>query len=346
MKVLFIGPLPPPVHGFSVINKAMLGRLQSNFDVEICDMRPGLGFAGFAKKVGALWALVANRRPGGVVYVCLSGGLRQTIDAIFLAAGRLHGSRSFIHHHSFSYLDRTTIVSRLVFRVARQAHHIVLCRCMADRLCAEYGIDRAKVTVLSNSAFVEVPDGAKKGPRIHGSLVLGFLSNISPEKGIREFAEIVRGAVDRNLDVRAFVAGPVHPQYRLEFNSLLINSPRITYVGPVYGKDKVDFFRSIDVLVFPTMYKNEAEPVTIFESLANGVPVVAFRRGCIQDILSPRAGTSLQYSADYVDGAVSALRSLSPRLDVAAESARLEFLQIAAEAELRLREIVSIVGGN
>ena len=40
-KVVFIGPLPPPVHGFSEINQRMLMQLQNYTSVKVFDLSPG-----------------------------------------------------------------------------------------------------------------------------------------------------------------------------------------------------------------------------------------------------------------------------------------------------------------
>src|SRR5262249_2677277 len=41
----------------------------------------------------------------------------------------------------------------------------------------------------------------------------------------------------------------------------------------------------IDVLVFPTRYIHEAQPLVIYEAQAAGVVVAASRRGCIPDMV-------------------------------------------------------------
>ena len=52
-------------------------------------------------------------------------------------------------------------------------------------------------------------------------------------------------------------------------------------LGEVRGQQKIDFFSSIDVLIFPTSYKSETFPIVLMESLLAGCPIVTTRRGCI-----------------------------------------------------------------
>lgn len=39
-KLIFVGPLPPPIHGFAEINRRMLDRLQLVSNVEAFDVTP------------------------------------------------------------------------------------------------------------------------------------------------------------------------------------------------------------------------------------------------------------------------------------------------------------------
>jgi glycosyltransferase involved in cell wall biosynthesis len=41
------------------------------------------------------------------------------------------------------------------------------------------------------------------------------------------------------------------------------------------------FYRRLDVFLFPSSYKHEAEPLVVLEAARAGVPTVAFDTGCI-----------------------------------------------------------------
>jgi glycosyltransferase involved in cell wall biosynthesis len=61
----------------------------------------------------------------------------------------------------------------------------------------------------------------------------------------------------------------------------------VKLVGPIYGRDKVDFLRNADVFVFPT-YHSEGLPYAILESLAAGTPVITTKIGGIPDVVVDR----------------------------------------------------------
>ncbi len=299
--VFFVGPLPPPLHGFSMINGAMLERLRARGPVAVYDRAPQ-GRAGVLAFVRALRAA-----PGGSVYLGLSGGLGQLKDLPYVLAARRAGRPLVVHHHSFAYLRTRPWQARLMLAAATGARHVVLCDCMADALVAGYGIARERVTVLSNAAFL--PPAPPPPPRARGAaLVLGFLGNITADKGIWLFFEALDRAAAAGLAVQGLVAGPVAGAIAARLARELAARAHCRHLGPVYGEAKAAFYDAIDVLLFPTLYANEAEPVTILEALAAGVPVLANARGCIADLVPADAGAVSRDDAGFVTMALAELQ--------------------------------------
>ena len=64
----------------------------------------------------------------------------------------------------------------------------------------------------------------------------------------------------------------------------------INYRGPVHGSNKKEFFNDIHIMLFPSRYKNEAQPLVVFEALSYGVPVICFNRGCIENMVDSTCG--------------------------------------------------------
>ena len=80
--------------------------------------------------------------------------------------------------------------------------------------------------------------------------------------------------------------------------------PNLEYAGPVYGADKESFYASIDLFIFPTRYRHEAEPLVVLEALAHGRPVIAFGRGCIPALLAGGVGQAVPLEANFAATAV------------------------------------------
>lgn len=112
----------------------------------------------------------------------------------------------------------------------------------------------------------------------------------------------------------------------------------VAWLGPVSGVDKTRFFAGIDVFLFPTRYVNEAEPLVLYEAMNGGVPVIATRRGCIEEQVG-NAGLVLAEGKDFEPLALTALQKFSsdPESLAAASalaSSRLSYVQAQAQTGL------------
>lgn len=349
-RITFVGPLPPPVHGFANICNEMLQRLRARSSVQVFDRAPRHNALRHQlRQLSGPFRYFATclRVRRGSIYLGLSGGLGQAFDAVYLLFARVSGQRMFVHHHSFAYVNSASPLNRLLFAVARNAVHVVLSAKMGAQLACRYGIHANRIRVLSNAAFFASPAQfvAERSPA-HGPLRIGFLSNISFEKGIDEFFQVLEQLRDKQVAYNAVIAGPVAPEAQDEFERSLARAPQTAYIGAVYAEAKTQFFRGIQVLLFPTKYVNEAEPLVIHEALRSSVYVVACDRGAIAEVLQNRAGLALQ-SENFVEQAASHLAQLQSDqlvLEAARRAAHDQATRIqraaTSQLELLLDEIV------
>jgi glycosyltransferase involved in cell wall biosynthesis len=329
--IVFIGPLPPPLGGFSYITSMMHASLVSQgASILLLDRSPAA--SGLPLRLGRLRTPLAavrllarhiaesiKRRPEAA-YVALSGGAGQWIDLAFVIVSLMFRQKVFFHHHSFSYLDSHFFAFRTLLKCAPHSKHIVLCGRMRQILSERYLIDAQEITILSNLAFLSVPEdnGPQTRTGINANAVkLGFLSNITKEKGIFLFLETLQLLMKSHPGVfQAVIAGPVDITIEAQFAEEIKNINEITYLGAVYGTEKEHFFSEIDILVFPSIYKNEAEPVTIHEALLRGIPVVATARGCTPSTIDqPYFGRIATDSSSLAvaDAIVDLIRSVDHR---------------------------------
>lgn len=344
--VFFVAPLPPPVTGYSLVSERMLGALAGSGEVVVADRAPSSA-PGPLRHVrdgltllGQLLHLLSRcvRRKHDALYVALSGGWRQIGDLAFLLLARAGGGPTAIHHHSFNYLLRPTRLSRLLLGFGRKSLHLALCEAMKRELVEVYDIPSEQILVLPNAAFVDGSGATAQARAPGGPLVLGFLSNITAEKGIFVYFDLIERCLESGLAVEGRVAGPVDPSIKERFEERLGRIPAVAHLGPVYGAEKRAFLEAIDMLVFPSLYPNEASPVTILEAAAAGVPTLGTRRGCIPEMLDRLGGDALPES-DFVAEAHRRLEQQmrSPeelgRLG-SAVAARFRDLRAGAEADL------------
>jgi glycosyltransferase involved in cell wall biosynthesis len=311
-RIAFVAPLPPPVHGFSNICAAMLDLLRMRSPVSVFDRAPRASNPRFARLrqlampfAYFVWAL---RNPGAELYLALSGGLGQIADWPYVLIGRLFGRRIIVHHHSFAYITAPSILNRLLFASLRQQIHVVLSCGMGQELVRIYGMNPERVKVISNAAFFAcVAQHTDKPRNTDAPIRLGYLSNISVEKGIVEFFAVLAELRRIGVAYQAKIAGPVAPTAERAFSSLLASSSDTKHFGPIYGDAKEEFYNDLDVLLFPTDYANEAEPLVVHEAIRSGTFVIACERGAIADILANGAGLVVPKAA-FTAAAVDQIR--------------------------------------
>ena len=139
---------------------------------------------------------------------------------------------------------------------------------------------------------------------------LGFISNIAREKGVFEFLDLMTAVDMAGLPLHARLAGPFQDaDTEQAVRERLRSLPHVEYVGPQYGAAKDAFYAGIDALVFPTRYDNETERVTNHEAMSRGIPVIAYGRGCIPEIVGADCGLVIDPAEPFVPAALAKLES-------------------------------------
>ena len=163
---------------------------------------------------------------------------------------------------------------------------------MAERLRERYN-PGLRTEVISNFAFLGAlePHGTNSS---RGLSAIGYLSNISFEKGIDRFLDVMAALRARGSRLTGRIAGPFADHSVKHYvEERVAEIGGIEYVGPVFGESKSRFLSSIDMLVFPTRYLHEAQPLVVYEAQAAGVVVSASDRGCIAQMIP--AGLRLEF---------------------------------------------------
>lgn len=314
-NICLIGAFPPPVVGISLITeevkKSLLKLGASIFVINLSPhtltknwknavFRPSRVIIGFGRCIKYLSA-ISNLS----IYLAVSGGLGQVYDLFFILLARLFGKRVFLHHHSYAYIDKKRFLTGLLLQIAGdEAIHILLCDDMQEKFHKLYKTPK-KTEVVSNAGILGWHKVKDAKPKIELKTV-GILSNIVFDKGIAEYLEVVEHLEKKGLQLTSIIAGPFQNNDVEVFVRKRIDMlENVRYVGAKYGNEKAAFFDSIDVLLFPTKYVNEAEPLTIIEAMSFGVLVIAWERGCISSLIPPGTGLLVPKDNNFVHEAVN-----------------------------------------
>lgn len=354
--ICMAGSFPPPVTGMTLSNAAMRQYISSlkvdfieiNLSPKALNRVWSVRLFRFIRVLGGLTlylrVLIKNRSKKTTLYICLSGGYGQFYEILFVVLSKLFKARMFFHHRCSSYLEKPLWRTQLLTQVAgSEAVHIVLCDEMGNRLKKTYSSVQ-NLFVLSNATLMEEsinPTSIEPKTKLKK---IAFLGNITAEKGIFEFLEVAEILQQEGLDIRALVAGPFHtPEIKTLFFEHQSCLKTVEYLGSKYGEEKSAFYREIDVLLFPTKYANEAEPRTIHEAMAHGVPVIAWGRGCIPSQIPPNTGLVIEPTKNFVTGAVEQIKlweHSSAVFQATSKQAIQQFLQMKELHEHNLEKLL------
>lgn len=334
MKILFIAPLPPPVHGSAMVSQYIKDSRLVN-ELHDCDFvnlstsrrMDEIGKGGIKKLlrfVGAyltlLWKLLTRRYD--LCYLAITcHGMGFLKDAPFVLLCKLFRRKVMIHQHN---KGMSRYVERWPYRwllplVYRNTRVMLLSWHLYDDIAAV--VKREQVVVCANGVppLQVIGEGLKvKGQQPIAksqapSAKILFLSNLIPSKGVYVLLDACRVLKERGLAfICDFVGGETKEISAEVFREAVAArglEEHVTYHGPKYGEEKHRFFMNADVFVFPTFYFNECFPLVLLEAMQWRLPLVSSDEGGIPDIVQDGVNGFVSPRQD-VDSLVNALEQL------------------------------------
>lgn len=319
-SVIAIGPLPPPVSGGSIAFREVCDDLARNgINCRVINISPAQSSTIVGRRVvaarvrswlGALATLHTelSAAPASTVYLLL-GQARSSFarDLLCVAIGRWHDARIVGHVHGGCYDllhdESGPIVQKSIRLMVRQLDRVVV---LGESLRGMLDFEpsaRTRLTVVPNG----LPSTAwsATAPRhitAGQPLELLFLSNLIETKGYLDLISAAALLRKRGVDVRVHLAGefrqsPDDERVRSAEHArvLLGETVRdlgmddvVTLHGAVDEAGKRALLQRCHMLVLPTRYRFEGQPIAIIEALAAGLPVVSTRFRAIPDIVQDR----------------------------------------------------------
>ena len=117
------------------------------------------------------------------------------------------------------------------------------------------------------------------------TIAVGTVTRLMPSKGNQYLVDAVREITARQPKVRVYIAGEgeLAPDLHEQARSLGLGN-RLVFLG--FQRDVAAVLTAFDIVVFPSLW--EGTPLTAFEALAAGKPIVATDADGLLDILTDR----------------------------------------------------------
>lgn len=120
-----------------------------------------------------------------------------------------------------------------------------------------------------------------------------YMGRISPIKNLEQLVEAFHGVgVERT---RLILAGPMlEPDYARRLHTLIRNldlADRVSFVGPLYGQEKLAALAAADLFVLPSLFESYGNAAA--EAAAAGVPVLLTESCGVAALIHGRAGLAV-----------------------------------------------------
>lgn len=303
MRILILGPFPPPLFGVSLSNFVLKkGLIKKGYSVRTVNTAGGekidsevgawdIRKLSFIKYYGHLYK-VFN---ADLIY-CTTG---QTFFGIikyapFVLFSKLLGKKSIVHVKGGflkqSYQSMSAFKKRISkFILSSYSGGIVLSKSLRELL--EGFLPDHKIFIRHN--FIQdaliIPKKEILALKKHDKLRIIYLSNLMTEKGIMELLDALEELNIKNIPFEAKIAGHI-PKDGQGLIEKMNNIENLKYVGVVQNKAKTELLSWGNVFCLPTYYSMEGQPISIIEAMGFGNLILTTKHAGIPDICSDKNG--------------------------------------------------------
>ena len=300
-RVLFVTPLPPPVHGAAMVSQQIQRSRLINEAFE-CDFIN----SSISKSVDDInrFKIVKVFRHLGIWFRLLSKLISKRYDLCYLAITchgksflkdvpfvllcKLFGRKIIIHQHNKGMSKDIDVrpYRWLLPLCYRNAKVILLSWHLYEDISRV--VPKENVIICPNG--IAIPENRpaiqKEGNR---AVRLLFLSNLIESKGVIVLLDALKILMERGRSFRCDFAGGETKEisagrFAQEVDIRGLNGFAF-YNGCLYGEDKERIFYNSDIFVLPTFYENECFPLVLLEAMSHRLPIVTTDEGGIPDMV-------------------------------------------------------------
>lgn len=300
-RILFITPLPPPVHGSGMVSQYIKDckDLQNEFICDFVNLSTSRSIDEIGKNsikkylrfigayILAFWKLLTNRY--SLCYLAITcHGTGFIKDAPFVLLCKLFRRKIIIHQHNkgMSKCVNKNPYSWLMPLVYRNTKVILLSWHLYQDIA---DVVKKEQVVICPNGIPEIFDKVPSFERANELPELLFLSNLIPSKGVYVLLDACKILKEKGYKfVCNFVGGESTEITKTVFEQAVeergLNN-FVIYHGPKYGEEKNHFFKNANIFAFPTFYNNECFPLVLLEAMQYKLPIVTSDEGGIPDIV-------------------------------------------------------------
>lgn len=300
-RILFITPLPPPVHGSSMVSQWIKDSklLHEEFDMDFVNLSTSRKVEEIQK--GGLWLntkkagrfllaflqvfwLLCTRHYDLCYLAITCHGKPFLKDFPFVILCKVFRKKIIIHQHN---KGMTQDIDRWPYRWALpMAYSNTKVMLLSKHLYEDVSktVKKDQVLICPNGiSFVPTINADSEGEAPH----ILFLSNLIESKGVFVLLEACRMLKSKGVDfICDFVGKDSKDISAYQFQKRIISMDlcdNVIYHGPKYGEEKETYWRQSKLFLHPTF--DDCFPLVLLEAMQHNLPVVTTNEGGIPDIV-------------------------------------------------------------
>ena len=227
--------------------------------------------------------------------------IENTTWPLEYAAKKL-GDKLWLHLHNdwINYECSAKDRRRFIKSISKMRGVITVSQYIKDRILTIKSISNEKIKVLKNCTDLsvfgveiekELIDSFKEKHGIGKEIVLVFTGRISEQKGLLQLIKAIN-MVDSSCDIRLLIAGSSKSgeEYVDEYTKKVLeeisnSDKKINFTGYIPHEELNLLYSVADIAILPSMWEDPA-PLTVFESLASGLPIITTNSGGIPEYVN------------------------------------------------------------
>lgn len=300
-NILFLLHLPPPVHGSSVVGKAIKESVRINeaFETNYINLlvsrtvnETGKGsFIKVFRFIGVWFKLlmVLSKKKPALCYMALTAtGAAFYKDVLLVALLRLfHVKRVYHLHNKGVSKHQSGSFNKVLYRFVFQDAEVLL---LSQHLYADIQrfVPQLRVHICPNGVSDTAFNLIDKGVRSLQPVKILFLSNLIASKGVFVLLDACAILQQKGMAFACdFIGGEgdvSEEQLNQKIKEKKLTS-QVRYFGKKYGEEKQQAFANAEIFVLPTYYFNECFPLVLLEAMQYSLPIVSTYEGGIPDVV-------------------------------------------------------------
>ncbi len=318
-KILFLIQLPPPVHGVSVMNKAVISNpyfnsfdkktIPLNFSKEISSLRK-FTFKKVVKSIFIFFKIFSNLfvfRPNVVYFTLFPFGKAFFLrDIFYLGLIKIFNIKIVLHFHNVGIKNesKNRFKQRIYNWAFSNLNIIFLFEKLKEKEIANLSLKNTRYFVIPNG--IPVVDISKYNniKEEKDYLNILFFSNLFEEKGFFLLLDVFKELSKKNDNIKLIIAGQDFDNNKQKIEKLIYQyslQKSVIIKTNTFNEQKYELYAKSDIFVFPSFFKEEAFPLVVLEAMQMQLAIVASDIGATSNIIQNGQNGLLLKSNNHQD---------------------------------------------